>query len=208
MRVQSLAVLFLLTSGCGTLFSGLSQTVTIQSEPQGAKIYLDGQYVGDTPVRVEVDRETFSSKVVTMKKEGYHTKQFHLYKTVNSVALLNLTSMPSWTTDAVTGNVIEYSPAHYYIEMNKEDGEAVSRFRQNRRELLKLFVLYNYDNVLSGISQGGGEYLVALMEVLDIPHDNREAFSHALQRHMPEMLENRSPLQVLKTIEREAVRYS
>ena len=205
LRWQPLAFLFLLTGGCATLFSASSQTVSFQSEPQGVGLYVNGKYVGETPVEIEVDRDTFKSRVVMLKKEGYQTKQFNLAKTINSVALFNLTSMTPWTTDAVSGNMIEYSPNAYFIEMEAKG--ALSGHMEGAA-LLKRFVLYNYDNVLSGIAEGGGDYMVALMELLEVPHEKRGHFIHALQKRMSKLVENRSPLEVIYAIEQEAGDYS
>ena len=205
MRWQPLAFLFLLTGGCATLFSASSQTVSFQSEPQGVGLYVNGKYVGETPVEIEVDRDTFKSRVVMLKKEGYQTKQFNLAKTINSVALFNLTSMTSWTTDAVSGNMIEYSPNAYFIEMEAKG--ALSK-RKEGGAPLKRFVLYNYDNVLADIAEGGGEYMVAVMELLEIPHEKRGHFIQTLQERMPKLMENRSPLKVMHTIEQTAGDYS
>lgn len=196
----------LITSGaCGTIFSSASQTVNIQSEPQGVDLYLDGQPVGRTPVELEVDRDTFGSKMVMLKKEGYETKQFHLKKTINSVSILNFTLLTPWATDAVTGNMIEYSPRHYYIELKPKRPLAG---RQKGDRLLKRFVLMNYDNVLLGISEGGGEYVTSVMEILEIPHDKRAPFVQALQTDLPALLDRRSPFDVIHAIQRQALEQS
>lgn len=198
-----LAGILLVTSGgCGTIFSPPSQTVNIQSEPQGVELYLDGQPLGETPLELEVDRDTFGSKMVMLKKEGYETKQFHLKKTINSVSILNFTLLTPWTTDAFTGNMIEYSPRHYYIELKPKS--RLSR-RQEGEARVKRFVLMNYDNVLLGISEGGGEYVAAVMEILEVPYDKREHFVQALQMQLPALLERRSPFDVIHTIQRQAL---
>lgn len=193
------------SGGCGTIFSPPSQTVNIQSEPVGVDLYLDGQRVGETPVELEVDRDTFGSKMVMLKKEGYETKQFHLKKTINSVSIFNFTLMTPWATDAFTGGMIEYSPHNYYIELKPK---APLARREARDALLKRFVLTNYDNVLLGISEGGGEYVTAMMEILDVPVGKRDRFVQTLQRRLSALLENRSPFEVIRSIQHQALDHS
>lgn len=42
------------TSGCGLIFTGSSTPVTLESDPPGANVYIDGQPYGKTPLTVEV----------------------------------------------------------------------------------------------------------------------------------------------------------
>ncbi len=198
-------IVLLCLGGCGTLFSSPSQTVSIQSEPQGVDLYLDGQRVGETPAELEVDRDTFGSKMVMLKKEGYETKQFHLKKTINSVAIFNTTILTPWTIDAATGNMIEYSPNNYYIELKPK--RPLAR-REERSVLLKRFVLKNYDNLLASISDGGGEYATALMEILAVPRDKRELFVQTLLTRLPDLLDSRSPFDVIHAIQIHAAEQS
>ncbi len=198
-------IVLLCLGGCGTLFSSPSQTVSIQSEPQGVDLYLDGQRVGETPAELKVDRDTFGSKMVMLKKEGYETKQFHLKKTINSVAIFNTTILTPWTIDAATGNMIEYSPNNYYIELKPK--RPLAR-REERSVLLKRFVLMNYDNLLASISDGGGEYVTALMEILAVPRDKRELFVQTLLTRLPDLLDSRSPFDVIHAIQIHAAEQS
>lgn len=68
-----LAVLF-----CGTLNLN-AQKKTIQATPSTAKIYIDGNYVGDGSYTVKFNR---NEDFITVKVEelGYVTKEFNVYK--------------------------------------------------------------------------------------------------------------------------------
>ena len=59
-----IAVAALVASGCA------SSTV-IRSNPPGAKIYIDGQYLGTEPVTQKDTAILGSSKSILLKKEGY-----------------------------------------------------------------------------------------------------------------------------------------
>ena len=42
------------TSGCGLIFTSSSTPVTLETDPPGANVYIDGQPYGQTPLTVEV----------------------------------------------------------------------------------------------------------------------------------------------------------
>ena len=68
MRLSVLAVV-LASSGCVTLYGGTSQPVVVNSSPTGARVFLDGQPVGSTPVEVTVDRG--SKPVFRVESDGF-----------------------------------------------------------------------------------------------------------------------------------------
>jgi len=45
----------------------------VRSEPEGAKVYLDGEYIGKTPL--EVEREEGIEGIVEIEKEGYYKEE-------------------------------------------------------------------------------------------------------------------------------------
>jgi len=56
-RLSAVAAILLITAGCCAIFNGKTQTVTINSVPQGAAVYnCYGQYLGVTPLTVPLDR--------------------------------------------------------------------------------------------------------------------------------------------------------
>jgi len=52
-------------------------TLEVDSEPEGAFVYVDGQFVGETPCMIEVDAEVRERHkvIVAVSKEGYETKR-------------------------------------------------------------------------------------------------------------------------------------
>jgi hypothetical protein len=54
-------------------------------------------------------------------------------------------------------------------------------------EHARVFVFENYDNLLSNIAQGDGEYLMALGQLLDIPFEHQEVFANRLQQHYTDL---------------------
>ena len=70
--ILAVATLASLTiSGCATVISGTTQTLTFNSEPTGAEVYLDGARIGSTPVSLSVKKN--EKDTVMIQKEGYKT---------------------------------------------------------------------------------------------------------------------------------------
>jgi predicted acylesterase/phospholipase RssA len=65
-RAERLALIVL--ASCG-LACAAYQNVGVESDPPGAKIYLDGEIVGQTPAKLRVSRD--APHTVFLKREGY-----------------------------------------------------------------------------------------------------------------------------------------
>ncbi len=71
MRAVALVSLVAL-AGCATILKGSKETLTVDSEPRGAKVYLNGNPIGHTPLESRVsskDDYTFE-----FRQEGYETR--------------------------------------------------------------------------------------------------------------------------------------
>lgn len=109
----------LFTTSCGTLFTGTKDTISFNSNPKGAKVYIDGIEVCKTPCTVKVKR-SLSDKLTEIKLDGYQTRVITLDKEFNIVSVLNLTNLIGWAIDAVTGSVMKYDRKSYDIELEKD----------------------------------------------------------------------------------------
>ncbi len=64
-----------------TLFiAGCASTTVIHSRPEGAKVYLDGMYVGTTPYTHRDMKIVGATTPVELKKDGYEPFYTHLSK--------------------------------------------------------------------------------------------------------------------------------
>jgi len=96
------------------LFGCASATV-IKSNPPGAKLYLDGQFKGETPYTYSDRAAAGTMRTVTLKKEGYKDFTGHIKREELSVGALIgaiLVLIPIiW--------ILEYPP-EYTFEMEKQ----------------------------------------------------------------------------------------
>ena len=116
LNLSIVSVLILLT-GCATVFSGTKQTITFESSPSGASLYLDGEKVGVTPFTDKLKKNKYSSFRIEL--DGYETISRSIGKDVDLVALLSI----FWdlgTTDLATGSAWKYDRNSYYIELQKK----------------------------------------------------------------------------------------
>lgn len=136
----------LLTSSCATLFTGSKDSITFNSEPSGATVYLNGIELCKTPCRVPVKRELGDTDV-EISLDGYQTRMITLDKEFNVVSILNLGNLLGWGIDAVTGSVMKYDRKQYNIEL-KEDKSVSSYFESShevrvdtKNETIEIYVI-------------------------------------------------------------------
>ena len=98
--------MLLLTSSCGTIFSGTSDLVTITSNPIGAKVSVDGMYIGVSPVTTTLKRS--NDHMVLVRLDGYVDATAVITRSFNAVSILNLLSPICWLVDVVTGGIWKF----------------------------------------------------------------------------------------------------
>lgn len=107
-----LAVASLILLSCATIFKGSTDDVSFSSEPSGAKVYVNGNLLGTTPVQLELKSK--SSYTIEFKKEGYETKTVLLNNSVGAgwIILDILGGLIPVIIDAATGNWYELDQEH------------------------------------------------------------------------------------------------
>ncbi len=111
----SLVISFMaMVSGCATVIKGTTQSVTIDSSPQGAEVSIDGAYVGMTPLTIKLAKN--KKETITVKKKGYRTVSRDMTKSFDPVGILNIFWDLS-TTDFISGAAMEYEPNSYFFEL-------------------------------------------------------------------------------------------
>lgn len=150
----------LLLSGCGTIFSGTQQSVTINSNVQEAKVYVNGMPSCTTPCAVNLKRAS-SNAFIILKKEGYLDVTAPLVSEINPISIINLSNLYSWTTDYLSGGVWRYSPDAVYVEMEKKQMTQAERGRFKKASEISRFVLFNFHTLKSG----SAEHLHSLAEL-------------------------------------------
>ena len=167
----SLMVIALTASACATIVDGTSQLVTFNSEPNRAKILINGVQVGVTPLTIQVKRA--KNTMIVAKKDGYEQQQMPLQTKTNTYFWGNILFLYGSTTDYVSDAMVEYSPNMYFITLDPLRKSEADRDRINEERKVRTFILVNHANLAQDLAQGTGEYLSSLSSMLAVrgtPH--------------------------------------
>ena len=138
-----LSVVFLL-SGCATIFTGTSDQLHFNTNPEGAVVYKDGIRMCTTPCDVSMKRSVYRQNV-TFKMDGYYTRVITLDQEFNVVSVLNLGSLIGWAIDAATGSIMRYGIKSYDIRMDKDQESALKHPRKieinTKKKSIKVYVM-------------------------------------------------------------------
>jgi hypothetical protein len=103
LKIFSLFLAAAMLLSCATLFKGTSEELSINSDPQRAQVFINGDLYGETPISVNLEsKETYT---IEFKKEGYETKTFQLNNHVGAgwIVLDVLGGLVPVIVDAATG---------------------------------------------------------------------------------------------------------
>ncbi|MBI9106958.1 MAG: PEGA domain-containing protein [Spirochaetales bacterium] len=94
-RTTSILILIITTLcvaviSCATLFVPVKDTVKVECNAPGVKIYLDGIYMGETPLNMEISRAP--GHMIRVEAEGYSTKNIMLERSMNGWGVTGITS--------------------------------------------------------------------------------------------------------------------
>lgn len=100
----------LLSGGCASIVKGTTQSIPVASDPAGAVVKLDGNYVGETPTKIEVKRKT--DHLVTIEKEGYQVASIAVTRNIGGAVFGNIIAggLVGWGVDAMSGAQYNLTP--------------------------------------------------------------------------------------------------
>lgn len=118
-------LLAVLQSGCGTIFGGSSQEVSIGSSPEGARVEFDhASRTVATPAEVELKRG--NAYELTFTKEGYEEETATIESSLRAEILILdvlFTGLIGVAIDAGTGAWNSLSPETVRVALDKTDPE-------------------------------------------------------------------------------------
>ena len=119
--ICALGLLLLLQAGCATIIKGDSQPLNINSNVEGASVFLNGTRIGVTPLSAQVGRKKSAARL-TLKKEGYRDRTVLLDTTVEGVFWVNIISGGALgsTTDYATESMFKYAPSTINVDLVKK----------------------------------------------------------------------------------------
>lgn len=107
-----LAILMLCTS-CASIFTGSKRSVLFESNPSGAKVYVNGLEKGTTPTQIKVEADDR----IDFRLDGYKERVVIMDSKFNLVAILNGISIIGWGIDALTGSLKRVDTEYVKVDL-------------------------------------------------------------------------------------------
>lgn len=121
MKLKNLSLFCALSfalSSCASIGGDNTRSVTVKSQPEGARIYVDNQQYGVTPATITLPSYIYGGKTITLKKPGYEDQTMIVNSKLQPIALLDILFLPALLIDAATGNVVKIDPANLNLDYN------------------------------------------------------------------------------------------
>jgi membrane-associated protease RseP (regulator of RpoE activity) len=118
-RTIGLLALVIMLMGCATIMHGSSQTVGISSSPSGARVTINGEYRGETPLRVELARK--QDYIIKVEKEGFEPASSTITSKVSGMTFGNIIfgGLIGLAVDAGSGGLYKLSQDDVQITLTK-----------------------------------------------------------------------------------------
>ena len=113
-----LITLLLLLSSCATILTGSKKSVLFESNPNGAKVFINGFERGETPVQLYVEADDR----VDFRLDNYKERVVVMDSDFNLVAIINGFSIIGWGIDALTGSLKRVNTKYVKVDLKKSSG--------------------------------------------------------------------------------------
>lgn len=127
LSVIAMVFLLILSTSCATIFTGASRKVLFETEPAGAKVFVNGFEKGETPVQLKVKAED----KIDFKLDGYTEKVLVMDHKFNLVAILNGIDILGWGIDALSGSLKRVDTDYVKVTLEKSDKVAFINYMEN-----------------------------------------------------------------------------
>ncbi|WP_248724038.1 PEGA domain-containing protein [Seonamhaeicola sp. ML3] len=123
-----LSVAILTLSSCASIFTGSKRNVLFESNPSGAKVYVNGFEKGVTPAQIKVKADDR----IDFRLDGFKERVVVMDSNFNLVSILNGLSIIGWGVDALTGSLKRVDTKYVKVDMeNQSKSVAVENYLDN-----------------------------------------------------------------------------
>ena len=116
----SLIMISFLFTSCASIFTGSKRNVLFETDPPGAKVFVNGFEKGTTPVQIKVEADDR----VDFKLDNYKERVVVMDSKFNLVAILNGFSIIGWGVDALTGSLKRVDTK--YVKVSLENSAKIA----------------------------------------------------------------------------------
>lgn len=123
--IASVLASIILFSSCASIFTGSKRMVLFESNPSGAKVYVNGFEKGTTPSQIKVKADDR----IDFRLENYKERVVVMDSKFNLVAILNGFSIIGWGIDALTGSLKRVDTKYVKVDLeNQSNSVAVAEY--------------------------------------------------------------------------------
>jgi hypothetical protein len=115
LNLFTILTLLMLFSSCASIFTGSKRNVLFESNPSGAKVYVNGMEQCTSPCNVKVRNEDR----VDFRLDGFKERVVVMDADFNLVAILNGFSLIGWGIDALTGSLQRVNTKYVKVDLEK-----------------------------------------------------------------------------------------
>lgn len=122
-----MAFVIMLTTSCASIFTGSKRKVLFETDPSGAKVFVNGFEKGKTPVELKVRADDR----IDFRLEDYRERVVVMDSKFNLVAILNGFGILGWGIDALTGSLRRVDTKYVKVTLEKSKKEAFINYMEN-----------------------------------------------------------------------------
>lgn len=126
-EIIALSGVLVLSTSCASIFTGSKRNVLFESDPSGAKVFVNGFEKGVTPVQIKVKADDR----VDFKLDNYKERVVVMDSKFNLVAILNGFSIIGWGVDAVTGSLKRVDTKYVKVTLENSQKTAFMNYMEN-----------------------------------------------------------------------------
>lgn len=114
-KICYLLIVVFITTSCASIFTGAKRSVLFESDPSGAKVFVNGFEKGVTPTQIKVKADDR----IDFRLDDYKERVVVMDSEFNLVSILNGFSIIGWGVDALTGSLKRVDTK--YVKVNLEE---------------------------------------------------------------------------------------
>ena len=127
LSIIAMAMTIMLTTSCASIFTGSKRKVMFETNPPGARVFVNGFEKGQTPVSLKVRAEDR----IDFRLDNYKEKVVVMDHKFNLVSILNGLSIIGWGVDALTGSLKRVDTKYVKITLENSKKTAFMNYMKN-----------------------------------------------------------------------------
>lgn len=158
-------------SGCGGFLSGTSQNIVVNSNVEGADVYVGNVLKCHSPCSIEMEKKS-SDHIVTLKAQGYKDASIRLKSSVNVMTSSNVSNLSAGAlTDLWNGGFWAYNQDALYVTLKKKTPGARVAPGYDAETSIRKYAIANYMLIQREAFSCNekGEYSLALSRKTGLP---------------------------------------